>query len=242
MGGNLHKYPCVAYENLRASQEEFFRNKGSIERVPDLDELQNYRITNTKYEQKNPIIQDFETAGVSDDKAMEGIRGLTGGEWSRYAEPQGSLTVNTVTTRSFMFDEDNPVTEARCGRETRRVSFNPNTVVHGTEVMEGLHNNNGTEGTITLGHDVKQLATATKSIAAIFMACGVDITKALKSTDPKSEADKLHPLAMLADDLKLIIKRESTVIYPILFHWYPTVGILASMLLHQLYGDKLVSL
>ncbi|KAJ4979318.1 hypothetical protein NE237_010098 [Protea cynaroides] len=29
----------------------------------------------------------------------------------------------------------------------------------------------------TLEHDVRQLATATKSIAAIYMACGVDITK-----------------------------------------------------------------
>ncbi|KAJ4942657.1 hypothetical protein NE237_005548 [Protea cynaroides] len=31
---------------------------------------------------------------------------------------------------------------------------------------------------ITLEHDLKQLATATKSIAAIYMACGIDITKA----------------------------------------------------------------
>ncbi|KAJ4970724.1 hypothetical protein NE237_003823 [Protea cynaroides] len=31
---------------------------------------------------------------------------------------------------------------------------------------------------ITLEHDLKQLATATKSIVAIYMACGIDITKA----------------------------------------------------------------
>ncbi|KAJ4953024.1 hypothetical protein NE237_029856 [Protea cynaroides] len=72
IGGNLHKCPCIAYENFRASQEEFFRNKGSVERDPDLDELQNCKITDTKYEQKNPVVQDLETAGVSDDKVMEG--------------------------------------------------------------------------------------------------------------------------------------------------------------------------
>ncbi|KAJ4954056.1 hypothetical protein NE237_030888 [Protea cynaroides] len=63
--------------------------------------------------------------------------------------------------------------------------------------------------------------------------------RALKTIDPKSEAEKRHPLAVLADDLKLIVERESTVFNPILLHWYPAAGIVASMLLHQLYGDKL---
>ncbi|KAJ4960577.1 hypothetical protein NE237_020487 [Protea cynaroides] len=93
MGGNLHKCPCVAYQNLRASQEEFFRNRGSVERDPELAE----------YEQKNPIVKDFETAGVLDDKAMEGNAsspdGLTNYDLEELSEENGSSKIKRRRNR-----------------------------------------------------------------------------------------------------------------------------------------------
>ncbi|XP_042503739.1 protein unc-13 homolog [Macadamia integrifolia] len=63
--------------------------------------------------------------------------------------------------------------------------------------------------------------------------------RALKAIDRKSETEKRHPLAVLADDLKMIVERQSTVFNPVLLHWCPAAGIISSTLLHQLYGDKL---
>ncbi|KAJ4945352.1 hypothetical protein NE237_000122 [Protea cynaroides] len=45
-------------------------------------------------------------------------------------------------------------------------------------ILEFLNPELSRASLITLEHDLKQLATATKSIAAIYMACGIDITKA----------------------------------------------------------------
>ncbi|XP_043689264.1 protein unc-13 homolog isoform X2 [Telopea speciosissima] len=63
--------------------------------------------------------------------------------------------------------------------------------------------------------------------------------RALKTIDLKSETEKRHPLAVLADDLKMIVERESIVFNPVLLCWCPAAGIISSTLLHQLYGDKL---
>lgn len=58
--------------------------------------------------------------------------------------------------------------------------------------------------------------------------------------DVKSEVEKRHPLAVLADEVKLIVQRESTIFSPELCHWCPEAGILPFMLLHRYYGERLV--
>lgn len=58
--------------------------------------------------------------------------------------------------------------------------------------------------------------------------------------DAKSEVEKRHPLAVLADEVKLIVKRESTIFSPELCRWCPEAGVLPFMLLHQYYGKRLV--
>ncbi|XP_042496648.1 reticulocyte-binding protein 2 homolog a-like [Macadamia integrifolia] len=64
MGGDLKKCPCIAYENLRASQEEFFRNEQDI----DFEESQ--AIAEVEQEQKTD--ENFETTADSLEKSMEG--------------------------------------------------------------------------------------------------------------------------------------------------------------------------
>ncbi|XP_010259341.1 PREDICTED: protein TPX2 [Nelumbo nucifera] len=73
MGGNLKKCPCIAYESLRASQEEFFRNRSSIEHEFDFDEsTMNFERPEGEEDQRIPIMENLETAVASEDKAVEG--------------------------------------------------------------------------------------------------------------------------------------------------------------------------
>ncbi|XP_038982547.1 protein unc-13 homolog isoform X3 [Phoenix dactylifera] len=57
--------------------------------------------------------------------------------------------------------------------------------------------------------------------------------------DAKAKLEGKHPLTMLADELKLIAEKECTTFLPLLCRQYPDAGILASVLLHQLYGEQL---
>ncbi|XP_043723542.1 uncharacterized protein LOC122670652 isoform X2 [Telopea speciosissima] len=119
VGGNLKKCPCVAYENLRASQEDFFKNRGSVERDPDLDELQNCKIADTEHEHKNPIIQNFETPGVSDEKSMEG-NGSSPNESINYDQEELSnekVSLKIKRRRNRLLEEArNSIPEAGSGR------------------------------------------------------------------------------------------------------------------------------
>ncbi|XP_043704287.1 uncharacterized protein LOC122654312 isoform X2 [Telopea speciosissima] len=67
MEGNHMKCPWIAYENLRASQEEFW-NRSSMEQDIDLDESQ----TIAEVEQEQKTVENFETAASSQEKDMEG--------------------------------------------------------------------------------------------------------------------------------------------------------------------------
>lgn len=58
--------------------------------------------------------------------------------------------------------------------------------------------------------------------------------------DLESKLERTHPLALLANELRLIANRELTVFCPILRHWCPEAGMISAMLLNQLYGERLV--
>lgn len=57
-----------------------------------------------------------------------------------------------------------------------------------------------------------------------------------------SEVDRTHPLALLANELRIIAERELSLYYPVLCHWYPEAGIVASIRLHRFYGERLVGI
>eukprot|EP00268_Persea_americana_P036089 TRINITY_DN35584_c0_g1_i5.p1 TRINITY_DN35584_c0_g1~~TRINITY_DN35584_c0_g1_i5.p1 ORF type:complete len:1048 (+),score=208.43 TRINITY_DN35584_c0_g1_i5:473-3616(+) len=63
--------------------------------------------------------------------------------------------------------------------------------------------------------------------------------RVLDILDVKSEVEKRHHLAVLADEVKLIVQRESTIFSPELCRWCPEAGILPLMLLHRYYGERL---
>ncbi|XP_062025922.1 protein unc-13 homolog isoform X1 [Rosa rugosa] len=57
--------------------------------------------------------------------------------------------------------------------------------------------------------------------------------------DHLSEVEKKHPLGVLANELKLIAERELNVFYPELCKWCPNSGMIAAMMLHQIYWERL---
>ncbi|KAL8150447.1 hypothetical protein V2J09_020255 [Rumex salicifolius] len=59
------------------------------------------------------------------------------------------------------------------------------------------------------------------------------------SLDLKSNVENMHPLVLLADNLKLIIRKEVTVFCPVMHQWYPETGKISSTVLHQLFGERL---
>jgi hypothetical protein len=58
--------------------------------------------------------------------------------------------------------------------------------------------------------------------------------------DLESKVVRTHPLALLANELRLIAQREFSVFCPVLRDWCPESGMIAAMRLHQIYGERLV--
>ena len=52
--------------------------------------------------------------------------------------------------------------------------------------------------------------------------------------------EKDHSLVMLANKFKAVAEKEYTLFSPVLCQQYPEAGIVAAVLLHQLYGKHLV--
>ncbi|RRT47994.1 hypothetical protein B296_00037967, partial [Ensete ventricosum] len=52
--------------------------------------------------------------------------------------------------------------------------------------------------------------------------------------------EKDHSLVMLANKLKAVAEKEHSLFSPVLCQQYPEAGIVAAVLLHQLYGKHLV--
>lgn len=58
--------------------------------------------------------------------------------------------------------------------------------------------------------------------------------------DFESKIERIHPLAQLAKELKLIAETEFNVFNPVLRCWCPESVITSVVLLHQCYGERLV--
>lgn len=50
----------------------------------------------------------------------------------------------------------------------------------------------------------------------------------------------IHPLALLANDLHLVARREFSIFYPKLRGWCPEAGMISSRKLKKFYGEQLV--
>lgn len=61
----------------------------------------------------------------------------------------------------------------------------------------------------------------------------------MHATDAKSEATHEHMLALLAEETKKLLKKDSTIFLPILSKWHSQAAVTSSSLLHKLYGNKL---
>lgn len=50
-----------------------------------------------------------------------------------------------------------------------------------------------------------------------------------------------HPLALLAEELKKLLKKDSAIFMPVLQQRHPQATVVSASLVHKLYGHKLVS-
>eukprot|EP00257_Ricinus_communis_P027165 XP_025014579.1 protein unc-13 homolog isoform X3 [Ricinus communis] len=63
--------------------------------------------------------------------------------------------------------------------------------------------------------------------------------RAAKKVDLEAKLQRVHPLALLAKELKLIAEREFNVFWPVLRQWCPESLMISIVLLHQFYGKRL---
>lgn len=63
--------------------------------------------------------------------------------------------------------------------------------------------------------------------------------RVLDGLDLKSNLEKMHPLALLANALKLIAEIEFSVFCPVLHTWCPEAGMISATLLYQLFLERL---
>ncbi|KAL0329748.1 UNVERIFIED_CONTAM: protein unc-13 [Sesamum radiatum] len=64
-------------------------------------------------------------------------------------------------------------------------------------------------------------------------------TRVTELTTIGSVKDKMHPLAVLASELRLIAEKDLSLFAPILRSWYPRCAIVSAKTLHQFYGERL---
>lgn len=65
-------------------------------------------------------------------------------------------------------------------------------------------------------------------------------TQVLQTVD-RSDTRHEHPLALLAEETKKLLKKDSTMFMPILSQRHPQATVVSASILHRLYGSKLVS-
>ncbi|OWM63959.1 hypothetical protein CDL15_Pgr006185 [Punica granatum] len=59
------------------------------------------------------------------------------------------------------------------------------------------------------------------------------------AVDLESKMEKMHPLALLANELHSVAKREFSIFYPELRSWCPEAGIISARKLNKFYGERL---
>ncbi|XP_074280580.1 protein unc-13 homolog [Silene latifolia] len=62
--------------------------------------------------------------------------------------------------------------------------------------------------------------------------------RTLHTVDSMSDTGHEHPLTVLADEMKKLLKKESSLFVPILSQWNPQALVVSTSLLHKLYGMK----
>ncbi|PKI41406.1 hypothetical protein CRG98_038178 [Punica granatum] len=60
------------------------------------------------------------------------------------------------------------------------------------------------------------------------------------AVDLESKMEKMHPLALLANELHSVAKREFSIFYPELRSWCPEAGIISARKLNKFYGERLI--
>nr|XP_043620813.1 protein unc-13 homolog [Erigeron canadensis] len=61
----------------------------------------------------------------------------------------------------------------------------------------------------------------------------------LQDVETMSNATDEHPLALLGEETKKLLKRDATIFMPVLSQWHPQAVVVSASLLHKLYGSKL---
>ncbi|KAK9682773.1 hypothetical protein RND81_10G095200 [Saponaria officinalis] len=89
----------------------------------------------------------------------------------------------------------------------------------------------GRQSTLVSDEDQIELFV-TSSVKSVF-------ARTLHTVDSVSETGHEHPLTVLAEEMKKILKKESSLFVPILSQWNSQALVLSTSLLHKLYGSKL---
>lgn len=75
-------------------------------------------------------------------------------------------------------------------------------------------------------------------ILLFFFLFSIQILQTIDRSDTNHE----HPLALLAEETKKLLKKDSTMFMPILSQRHPQATVVSASILHRLYGSKLVSI
>ncbi|KVH87712.1 Mammalian uncoordinated homology 13, domain 2 [Cynara cardunculus var. scolymus] len=65
--------------------------------------------------------------------------------------------------------------------------------------------------------------------------------RTLQDVETMSNATDEHPMALLGEETKKLLKKDATIFMPVLSQWHPQAVVVSASLLHKLYGSKLVS-
>lgn len=63
--------------------------------------------------------------------------------------------------------------------------------------------------------------------------------RTLQDVETMSNATDEHPLALLGEEAKKLLKKDATIFMPVLSQWHPQAVVVSASLLHKLYGSKL---
>ncbi|XP_024542200.1 uncharacterized protein LOC9647607 [Selaginella moellendorffii] len=84
-----------------------------------------------------------------------------------------------------------------------------------------------------------QAAIAKQAEEYIWSSVKLAYERALEGVDAKSEAEHDHPLALLAEDVEALARKDASTFAPILSRWQPQAKAITGSLLHTLYYKEL---
>ncbi|CAH1448735.1 unnamed protein product [Lactuca virosa] len=93
-----------------------------------------------------------------------------------------------------------------------------------------LQEEHGSHEAVTDGDKIESYVSS--SIKSAFV-------RILQDVETMSNATDEHPLALLGEETRKLLKKDATVFMPILSQWHPQAVVVSASLLHKLYGSKL---